>query len=95
MGSGLDAESESDWGVTPGAKLWEVEGKFGRARSDAGLSDPGPSGVGGTSAIVGGCGAGVTVAGAGIMTVGIGGLANVKGRALIGGSSRLDGVSGA
>jgi hypothetical protein len=53
-----------------------------------------PFRVGGTSSIVGGCGAGVTVAGAGITTVDIGGLENVKERALIGGSSRTDNVSG-
>ena len=59
----------------------------GRVRSNAGLSICGPSGVGGTNAIVGGCEAGVTTAGAGIVIVGIGDLENVKGRALIGGSS--------
>jgi hypothetical protein len=41
---------------------------------------------------VGGC-TGAFVARAGIVTFGIGGLENVKGRALIGGSSRPDGVS--
>jgi hypothetical protein len=97
LGSGLDAELESDWGgVTPVcARDREVEEESGRVRSNAGLSVCGPSGVGGTTATVGGCGAGVTVAGAGIVTAGIGGLKNVKGRALIGGSSRLDGESGA
>jgi hypothetical protein len=80
LGSGLDVELESDWGgVTPACAKVWEVG----------------NGVGGTSAIVGVCGAGMTVAGAGIMTVGIGGLENVKGRALIGGSSRLDGTSGA
>lgn len=86
MGSGLDVELESDWGgVTPVCtEVWEVERKSGGVRSDTGLSICGPSGVGGTSAIVGGC---VTTAGAGIVIVGIGVLENVKGRALIGGSS--------
>lgn len=86
MGSSLDAEFESDrGGVTPVcAEVWEVEGKSGGVRSDTGLFICGPSGVGGTSAIVGGC---VTTVGAGIVTVGIGVLENVKGRALIGGSS--------
>jgi hypothetical protein len=89
LGSGLDAELELDWGgVTPlCAEIWDVEGKSGGVRSNTGLSICTPSGVGGTSAIVGGCGAGVTTAGAGIVTVGIGVLENVKGRALIGGSS--------
>ena len=59
----------------------------GSVRSTAGLSICGPSGVGGTNAIVGGCGAGVKMADAGIAIVGIEGLENVKGRALIGGSS--------
>jgi hypothetical protein len=97
LGSGLNAELESDWGgVTPVcAEVWDVEGKSGRIRSDTGLSICGPSGVGGTSAIVGGCGAGVTTAGAGIVIAGIGVFEKVKGRTLIGGSSRLDGVSGA
>jgi hypothetical protein len=75
-------------------KIWDVEEKSGGTRSDADLSVCGPSGVGGTNAIVGGCGAGLSVAGAGIVTVGIGGLENVKGRALMGGSSRLDDGSG-
>ena len=86
MGSGLDAELELDWGgVTPVcAEVCEVERKSGAVRSDTDLSICGPTGVGGTSAIVGGC---VTTAGAGIVTVGIGVLENVKGRAVIGGSS--------
>ena len=97
MGSGLNAELESDWGgVTPVcAEVWDVEGKSGRTRSDTGLSICGPSGVGGTSAIMGGWGAGVTTAGAGIEIVGIGIFKKVKGRALIGGSSRPDDILGA
>ena len=89
MCSGLGAESESDWaGVTPVcAEVWDVKGKSKGVRSDTGLSICGPSGVGGTSAIAGGCRAGGTTVGAGIVTVGIGVLQNVKGRALIGGSS--------
>jgi hypothetical protein len=86
LSSGLHAELESDWGgVTPVCgEVWDVEKKTGRLRSDTDLSICGPSGVGGTSAITGACGAD---AGAGIVTVGIGVLENVKGRALIGGSS--------
>ncbi len=97
MGSGLDAELESDWGsVTPArTNVWDVEEKSGGFRSDTDSPICGPSGVGGTSAIVGGCEAGVTTADAGIVTVGIGVLENVKGRALIGGSSRPDDVPGA
>jgi hypothetical protein len=85
----LDAELGSDWGgVTPAcAEVWDVEEKSKGIRPDAGLSTCGPSGVGGTSAIVGGCEVGVTTAGVGIVIVGIGALENVKGRALIGGSS--------
>jgi len=92
LGSGLDVELESNWGgVTPVcANGWEVDEKSDRVRSDPGLSICGPSGVGGTSAIVGACAPGVTITGAGIMIVGTGGLENVNGRALIGGSSRLD-----
>ena len=76
------------------AKIWELVKKFGGAGSDAGSSLCGPSGVGGTNAIVGGCEASVkVVAGAGIVTFGIGGLDNVKGRALMGGSSRPEDVS--
>ena len=73
-------------------KIWEVEKKFGTVGSD-GLFVCGPSGVGGTNAIVGGCRLGSSVAGGGIVTVGIGGLENVKGRELIGGSSRPEDVS--
>jgi hypothetical protein len=93
LSSGLHAELESDWGgVTPVCgEVWDVEGKTGALRSDTDLSICGPSGVGGTSAITGACGAGT---GVGIVTVGIGVLENVKGRALIGGSS-WDDVSGA
>lgn len=96
MDSSLDAELESDLGRDSPvyANVWEVEEKSGIFRSEAGLSVcGGPSGVGGTSAIVGGCKVGVALRGAGIMIVGIWGLENVKGRALIGGSSRLDDVS--
>lgn len=78
------------------AKIWELEKKFGRVGPNPGFSVVcGPSGVGGMNAIVGGCGAAVTVAAAGIMTFGIGGLENVKGRVLIGGSSRPGDASGA
>lgn len=89
MGSGLDAEFESDWGgATLGcAEVWGVKAKSGVVRSGTCLSICGPTGVGGTTAILGGCGADVTMAGGGIVTVGIGALENVKGRALIGGSS--------
>jgi hypothetical protein len=83
----LDAGLESAWGgVTPVcAEICDVRGKSGEVRSGTGLSICGPTGVGGTSAIVGGCGSGVKTAGAGIVTVGIG--VKVNGRALIGGSS--------
>jgi hypothetical protein len=89
LGLGLGTELESDWaGVTTVcAEVWDVKGKSEGVRSDTGLSICGPSGVGGTSAIVGGCRAGDTTAGAEIVTVGIEVLENVKGRALIGGSS--------
>jgi hypothetical protein len=85
----LDAELESDWGgvTLVCAEVWDVKGKSGEVRSGTGLSICGPPGVGGTSAIVGGCRVDVTITGAGIVTVGIGVLENVKGRALIGGSS--------
>ena len=88
LSSGLD-ELESDRGdVTPVcAEVWDVKGKSDGVRSDTGSSSCGASGVGGTSAIVGGCAAGVTTAGVGIVTVGTGGLENVKGRVMIGGSS--------
>lgn len=69
------------------AKILELEKKFGTDGSVAGLSVCGPSGVGGTNAIVGGCKP------AGIATFGNGGLENTKGRALIGGSSRAEDVS--
>jgi hypothetical protein len=75
------------------AKIRELEKKSGTLGSDAGSSFCGPSGVGGTNAIVGGCRTGALVVDAGIVTFGIGGLENVKGRVLIGGSSRPDGVS--
>ncbi len=89
MSSGFGAELESDWGsvTTVCAEVWDVKGKSGGFRSDTGLSTCGPSGVGGTSAILGGCRAGVTTAGAGIVIVGIEVLESVNGRALIGGSS--------
>lgn len=77
------------------AKIWELEKKCGTVGSDAGSSVLGPSGVGGTNAIVGGCGTGVIVGGPGMVTFGIVGLENVKGRALMGGSSRLEGISSA
>ena len=75
------------------AKIWELAKKFGRADSDRGFSVWGRSGVGGTSAIAGGCGAGATVAGSGDATDGVWTLENVKGRVVIGGSSRTEGVS--
>ena len=43
--------------------------------------------------MAGGCGAGATVAGAEDATNGVWTLENVKGRAVIGGSSRTEGVS--
>jgi hypothetical protein len=81
---------ERGWGgVTPvRANIWELEKKFGTAGSDFGSSVCGPSGVGGTNAIVGGCRTGSMTAGAGIVTFGIAGLENVKGRVLIGSSLR-------
>jgi len=75
------------------AKIWELEKKFGTIGSDAGLSVLGPSGVGGTNAIVGGCGTGVIIGASGMVIFGVVGLENVKGRALMGGSSRPEGVS--
>jgi hypothetical protein len=77
-----------DWcGVTlVYAEVWDLKGKSGEVRSGTGLSICSPTGVGGTNAIVGGCGD-VTTAGAGIVTVGVAVLENVKGRALMGGSS--------
>src|SRR5260221_4236040 len=79
------------------AKIWELEKKFGTVGSDAGSSVLGPSGVGGTNAIVGSCGTGVIVCGcgSGMVIFGIVGLENVKGRALMGGSSRPEGISSA
>jgi hypothetical protein len=76
-------------------KIWELEKKFGTVGSDAGSSVLGPSGVGGTNAIVGGCGQGVIVGASGIVIFGIAGFENVKGRTLMGGSSRTEGSSSA
>lgn len=77
------------------AKIWELEKKFGTLGSDAGSSVFGPSGVGGTNAIAGGCRPGVVVGASGMVIFGVAGLENVKGRALMGGSSRPEGVSSA
>jgi hypothetical protein len=72
-------------------KIWELEKKFGTVGSDAGSSVLGPSGVGGINAIVGGCGLGAS----GIVIFGIADFENVKGRTLMGGSSRPEGSSSA